>query len=141
MRRFAKIKFEKVLSILMVVVFGAVAMSFNGSRLAYFGRHPLNQLTDTETIPATSPVYAQNRWKGQSIWTPVAFAADGSLSFNDFITQMYTRTSLNRKSRHGGPPVLMAAQIANRKWPKAGPICRTGSTWWRGTRMARFSWM
>ena len=110
MRRFAKMKFEKVLSILIVVVFGAVAMSFNGSRLAYFGPHPLNQLTDTGTIPATSPVYAQNRVPlgagsvHRAIWTPVAFGADDALSLNDFGNQMYAKTFApspitNRKSQ------------------------------------------
>jgi hypothetical protein len=85
-------RIEVMASILIVAGFAAVAMFRNGGRLAYFGHHSLNHLTNIETIPAGSPVYAENRWKGQSIWTPVAFAADGSLTFKDFVDQMFAKT-------------------------------------------------
>ena len=92
MRKVVSKRSERVASIAIIALFAGVAMFFNGGRLAYFGRHPLNQLTNIETIPVSSPVYAQNIWKGTSIWTPVAFAADGSLTFKDFIEQMFRKT-------------------------------------------------
>ena len=85
-------RFERVLSIVIVALFAGVAMFFNGGRLAYFGHHPPNPLTHMASVPATSTIYAENRWKGESIWTPVAFAADGTLTFKDFVDQMFNRT-------------------------------------------------
>jgi hypothetical protein len=91
MKRILTKKFERLASILIVATFGAVAMLLNGGRLAYFGRHTLNNLTNVETIPATSTVYAENVWQGKHVWKPVDFGPDG-LSLKDFIQQMYEKT-------------------------------------------------
>ncbi len=96
MRKFVSKRFEAVGSVLIVAAFAGVAMLLNGGRLAYFGHHPLNHLSNTETIPASSLLFAENRWKGQSIWTPVAFGADGNLSIKDFVRQMYEKTFPDR---------------------------------------------
>lgn len=96
MRRVLSKRFESVASVAIIALFAGVAMFSNGGRLAYFGDHSLNHLTNIEAIPAGSPVYAENRWKGQSIWTPVVFAADGSLTLKDFVRQMYEKTFPDR---------------------------------------------
>ena len=85
-------RFEVVLSIAVVVVFAAVAMLLNGGRLAYFGRHTLNNLTNVQTIPATSTVYVENVWQGKHVWKPVDWGVDGTLSLRDFVQQMYEKT-------------------------------------------------
>jgi hypothetical protein len=91
MKRILTKKFETLASILIVAAFAGVAMLLNGGRLAYFGRHTLNNLTNVETIPATSTVYAENVWQGKHVWKPVDFGPDG-LSLKDFIQQMYEKT-------------------------------------------------
>ena len=91
MRKLLSKRFEAVASILIVAAFAAVAMLLNGGRLAYFGRHTLNNLTNVETIPTTSAVYAENVWQGKHVWKPVDFGPDG-LSLKDFIQQMYDKT-------------------------------------------------
>ena len=83
---------EAIASILIVAVFAAVAMFLNGGKLAYFGHHSLNHLTNITDVHDNSPVYAKSVWQGQSIWTPVAFAADGSLTFKDLLNQVYAKT-------------------------------------------------
>ncbi|MGD0008754.1 MAG: hypothetical protein ABSE93_09450 [Terriglobia bacterium] len=90
MRKQLSKRFEVVASILVIAGFAAVAMLANGGRLAYFGHHALNGVNGTvQDHPA---IYAENIWKGQSIWTPVAFAADGALTFKDFVDQMFAKT-------------------------------------------------
>jgi len=69
-----------------------VAMALNGGKLAFFGKQPATNLTDIDTVRDTQPIYAKNIWRGKSIWTPVMFAADGSLEFKDLIKQMYEKT-------------------------------------------------
>jgi hypothetical protein len=91
MRKLVGKKFETFASILIVAAFAGVAMLLNGGRLAYFGYHVLNNLTNVETIPATSTVYAENVWQGKHVWKPVDFGPDG-LSLKDFIQQMYEKT-------------------------------------------------
>jgi hypothetical protein len=91
MRKLVGKKFETIASILIVAAFAGVAMLLNGGRLAYFGHHPLNHLSNTETIPASSPIYAENVFQGKHIWKPVDFGPDG-LSLKDFIQQMYEKT-------------------------------------------------
>jgi hypothetical protein len=91
MRTFVNKRLEIILSIAAVVVFSGVAMLLNGGRLAFFGYHALNNLTNVETIPATSTVYAENVWQGKHVWKPVDFGPDG-LSLKDFIQQMYEKT-------------------------------------------------
>jgi hypothetical protein len=91
MRKFVNKRLEIILSIAAVVVFSGVAMLLNGGRLAYFGNHVLNNLTNVETIPATSTVYAENVWQGKHVWKPVDFGPDG-LPLKDFIQQMYEKT-------------------------------------------------
>ena len=91
MRKLLGKKFETIASILIVATFAAVAMLLNGGRLAFFGRHSLNNLTNVQTIPATSTVYAENVWQGKHVWKPVDFGPAG-LSLKDFIQQMYAKT-------------------------------------------------
>ena len=103
MRKVLSKRFETIASILIVAAFAAVAMLLNGGRLAYFGRHTLNNLTNVETIPTTSAVYAENVWQGKHVWKPVDFGPDG-LSLNDFIQQMYAKNFGNRESGIGNRP-------------------------------------
>jgi hypothetical protein len=91
MRKLVEKKFETIASILIVAAFAVVAMFLNGGKLAYFGHHTLNNLTNIETIPASSPVYAENVWRGRSTWQPVDFGPDGELSAKDLMKQMYER--------------------------------------------------
>jgi hypothetical protein len=92
MRKLLSKRFEAVASILIVAAFAAVAMALNGGKLAFFGKQPATNLTDIDTVRDTQPIYAKNIWRGKSIWTPVMFAADGSLEFKDLIKQMYEKT-------------------------------------------------
>ena len=92
MRKLLSKRFEAVGSVLIVATFAAVAMLLNGGRLAYFGRHTLNNLTNVETIPAASTIYAENVWQGKHVWTPVAFGQDGTLTFKEFVEQMFDKT-------------------------------------------------
>jgi hypothetical protein len=92
MRKHLSKRFETVASVALVAAFAAVAMFFNGGRLAYFGHHPLNHLTNTTDIQEHPTLFARNIWKGKSIWTPVAFAADGSIDFKTLVDQMYEKT-------------------------------------------------
>jgi len=103
MKRILTKKFETLASILIVAAFAAVAMLLNGGRLAYFGRHTLNNLTHVETIPTTSAVYAENVWQGKHVWKPVDFGPDG-LSLNDFIQQMYEKTFPQAVGASGARP-------------------------------------
>lgn len=91
MRKFLNRRFETLLSIAVVAAFAGLAMILNGGNLSYFGYHSLNNLTNVETIPTTSAVYAENVWKGKHVWKPVDFGPDG-LSLKDFIQQMYEKT-------------------------------------------------
>jgi hypothetical protein len=91
MRKLLSKRFEAVASILIVAAFAGVAMLLNGGRLAYFGHHPLNHLSNTETIPASSPIYAENVFQGRHIWKPVDFGPEG-LSLKDFIQPMYEKS-------------------------------------------------
>jgi len=92
MRKLLSKRFEAVASILIVAAFAAVAMALNGGKLAFFGKQPATNLTDIDTVRDTQPIYAKNIWRGKSIWTPVMFAADGSLEFKDLIKQTYEKT-------------------------------------------------
>ena len=107
MRKLVGKKFETFASILIVAAFAGVAMLLNGGRLAYFGYHVLNNLTNVETIPATSTVYAENVWQGKHVWKPVDFGPDG-LSLKDFIRQMYEKTCPTSpgQTRPGQAPAL-----------------------------------
>ena len=138
MRNLLGKRFEAVASILIVATFAAVAMLLNGGRLAYFGHHPLNHLSNTETIPASSTIYAENVFQGKHIWKPVDFGPDG-LSLKDFIQQMYEKTfrrgSGARRRHWTGPNVRRGGPYG-----RVRPICRTGSTSWRATRMAQSFW-
>ncbi len=103
MRNLLGKRFEAVASILIVATFAAVAMLLNGGRLAYFGHHPLNHLSNTETIPASSTIYAENVFQGKHIWKPVDFGPDG-LSLKDFIQQMYEKTFPQAVGASGARP-------------------------------------
>jgi len=102
MRKFLNKRFETILSIAVVAAFAGLAMILNGGNLSYFGYHSLNNLTNVETIPTTSAVYAENVWQGKHVWKPVDFGPDG-LSLKDFIQQMYEKTFVGASgARPGG---------------------------------------